>query len=151
MRWGINVHAMWWNVLNFKYMNFPSRRFKTAAEIQELLQTMIRVHEHFFLEQHFCSKDKQKHTLFWARITMILRKIWMKSKNKSTECLEGKENFFKNYTKNVTLHKHHRLGKNSVSLIMYNLNTGPGPERPISANSRLKFCSKFCIYLPTLA
>lgn len=56
-------------------MNFPSRRFKTAAEIQELLQTMIRVHEHFFLEQHFCSKDKQKHTLFWARITMILRKI----------------------------------------------------------------------------
>lgn len=39
-------------------------------------------------------KLKQKHTLFWARIIMILRKIWMKSKNKSTECLEGKETFF---------------------------------------------------------
>ena len=53
-------------------MTFPSRRkihiysgafqglFKTGTEIQELykkVQTMIHVHEHFFLEQHFCSED----------------------------------------------------------------------------------------------
>ena len=25
---------------------------------------------------------------------------------------------------------------------------GPVPERPISANRRLKFCFSFCIYLP---
>ena len=76
-------------------MNFPSRRkipiysrafqglFKTAAEIQELykkVQTMIHLHEHFFfprmtlLFRRQC-KLKQKHTLFWARIIMILRKI----------------------------------------------------------------------------
>ena len=75
-------------------MTFPSRRkihiysgafqglFKTAAEIQELYkkaQTMIHVHEHFFSGTTFLfrrqCKLKQKHTLFWARIIMILRKI----------------------------------------------------------------------------
>ena len=75
-------------------MNFPSRRkiqihsrafqglSKTAAEISEFckkVQTMIHLHEHFFsrmtlLFRRQC-KLKQKHTLFWARIIMILRKI----------------------------------------------------------------------------
>ena len=75
-------------------MNFPSRRkihiysrafrglFKTTAEIQQLykkVQTMIHVHDYFFSRTTFLFrrqfKLKQKHTLFWARIIMILRKI----------------------------------------------------------------------------
>ena len=41
------------------------------------------------------------------------------------------------------------FSRNEVTILVLQSAQDPVPERPISANLGIKFCSTFCIYLPT--
>ena len=40
------------------------------------------------------------------------------------------------------------FSRNEVTILVLQSAQDPVPERPISANPGIKFCSTFCIYLP---